>query len=41
MKRAENYVNVSIEHISFRNNSLIFEFTKSKENQDSEEHLGL
>ncbi len=40
MKRAENCVNVKIAHIQFRNDSLVFEFAKSKGSQDGEEHLG-
>lgn len=40
MKRAENCVNANVTHISFRNDSLVFEFAKSKSNQDGEEHLG-
>lgn len=40
MKRAENCVNANISHVSVRNDSLVFEFAKSKGNQDGEEHLG-
>lgn len=37
MKRAENCVNAKINHISFRDDSLVFEFAKSKGNQTGDE----
>ena len=40
MKRAENCVNAQIAHIYFEDDSLVFEFVKSKGHQDGEEHLG-
>ena len=40
MKRAENCVNAKIEHISFCNDSLVFEFVKSKAHQYGEDHVG-
>ena len=40
MKRAENCVNAKIAHIRFEEDSLLFEFAKSKNHQDGEEHLG-
>lgn len=40
MKRAENCVIANICHISFHNDSLVFEIAKSKGNQGGEEHLG-
>ena len=40
MKRAENCVNCKINHISFRNDCLVFEFAKSKGHQRGENHIG-
>jgi len=40
MKRAENCVNCKINHITFRNDCLVFEFAKSKSNQRGENHVG-
>ena len=40
MKRAENCVNAQVAHIQFCNDSLVFEFAKSKGHQDGEEHVG-
>ena len=40
MKRAENCVDANINHIYFENDSLIFEFAKSKSHQEGEEHVG-
>ena len=40
MKRAENCVNVKINHIHFEDDSLVFQFAKSKGHQGGEEHVG-
>ena len=40
MKRAENCVNCKINHITFQNDCLVFEFAKSKSNQRGENHVG-
>ena len=40
MKRAENCVNAKINHISFGNDCLVFEFAKSKGHQSGEDHVG-
>jgi len=40
MKRAENSVNCKINHITFQNDCLVFEFAKSKSNQRGENHVG-
>ena len=40
MKRAENCVACKINHITFRNDSLVFEFAKSKGHQKGEKHVG-
>ena len=40
MKRAENCVDCKINHIHIRNDSLVFEFAKSKGHQNGEEHVG-
>lgn len=40
MKRAENCVNAQINHISFGNDCLVFEFAKSKGHQTGEDHVG-
>jgi len=40
MKRAENCVNCKINHITFQNNCLVFEFAKSKSHQRGESHVG-
>ena len=40
MKRAENCVNCKVNHISFRHDSLVFEFAKSKSHQKGEKHVG-
>ena len=40
MKRAENCVNCKINHISFCNDCLVFEFAKSKSHQTGEKHVG-
>jgi len=39
MKRAENYVNCKINHITFQNNCLVFEFAKSNSHQRGESHI--
>ena len=40
MKRAENCVDCKITHITVRNDSLVFQFAKSKGHQNGEEHVG-
>jgi hypothetical protein len=40
MKRAENCVDCKITHITFEGDCLVFEFAKSKSQQDGEEHIG-
>ena len=40
MKRAENCVDCKINHITIRNDALVFEFAKSKGHQNGEEHVG-
>ncbi|KAL7524807.1 hypothetical protein ACHAXR_003117, partial [Thalassiosira sp. AJA248-18] len=40
MKRAENCTNARINHISFSDDCLVFEFAKSKGHQKGEEHVG-
>ena len=40
MRRAENCVNAQIAHIYFEDDSLVFEFSKSKGHQDGEDRLG-
>ena len=40
MKRAENCVDCKITHITFEGDSLVFQFAKSKSQQDGEEHIG-
>ena len=40
MKRAENCVDCKINHITMRNDSLVFQFAKSKGHQNGEEHVG-
>ena len=40
MKRAENCVNCKINHISFQNDCLVFEFAKSKSHQRGKKHIG-
>jgi hypothetical protein len=40
MKRAENCVDCKITHITIEGDSLVFEFAKSKSQQDGEEHVG-
>lgn len=40
MKRAENVVSAKLRHITFRDDSLVFEFAKSKGHQTGEEVLG-
>ena len=40
MKRAENCVHANISHFRFHEDSLIFEFAKSKSLQDGESHVG-
>ena len=40
MKRAENCVDCKINHISIQNDSLVFQFAKSKSHQNGEEHIG-
>ena len=40
MKRAENYVMAKINHISFIDDSLVFEFAKGKGHQAGEDHVG-
>ena len=40
MKRAENCVDCKINHITFKNDSLVFQFAKSKGHQNGEEHVG-
>ena len=39
MKRAENCVDCKITHITFEGDSLVFQFAKSKSQQDGEEHI--
>ena len=41
MKRANNGVNCKINHITMRNDSLVFQFVKSKGHQNGEEDVGL
>jgi len=40
MKRAENCVDAKVNHITFENDCLIFEFAKSKSHQSGEDHVG-
>lgn len=40
MKRAENCVDCKINHITIRNDALVFQFAKSKGHQNGEEHVG-
>ena len=40
MKRADNCVDSKITHIRFKYDSLVFEFAKSKGQQEGEEHVG-
>ena len=40
MKRAENCVDCKINHITVRNDSLVFQFAKSKGHQNGKEHVG-
>ena len=40
MKRAENCVDNKINHITIRNDALVFHFAKSKGHQNGEEHVG-
>ena len=40
MKRAENCVNCKVNHITFKHDSLVFEFAKSKSHQRGEKHIG-
>lgn len=40
MKRAENCVDAKINHVTFENDCLVFEFAKSKGKQNGEEHVG-
>ena len=40
MKRAENYVDCKMNHNTIRNDSLVFQFAKSKGHQNGEEHVG-
>ena len=40
MKRAENFVNCKVNHISFHHDALVFEFAKSKSHQKGEKHIG-
>ena len=40
MKISENGVNEKIAHIYFEYDSLVFDFSKSKGNQNGEEHIG-
>ena len=40
MKRAENCVNCKVNHIYFKNDSLVFSFAKSKGHQKGEKHVG-
>ena len=40
MKRAKNCVNAKVKHIYFLNDSLVFEFSKSKGHQKGESHIG-
>lgn len=40
MKRAENCVNAQINHIYFENDSLVFQFAKSKGHRKGEKHVG-
>ena len=40
MKRAKNCVNAKINHIYFQDDSLVFEFAKSKGHQMGEDHVG-
>ena len=41
MKRAEICVNAQINHIYFENDSLVFQFAKSKGHRKGEKHVGL
>ena len=40
MKQAENCVNVQINHIYFQDDTLVFQFAKSKGHQMGEDHVG-
>ena len=40
MKRAENCVNCKVNHISFVDDALVFQFAKSKGHQKGEQHIG-
>ena len=40
MKRVKNYADTKIIHITFKNNSLVFQFAKSKWHQNGKDHVG-